>query len=57
LASLFKTTVDTTNASNETLKYKAPKQPQQQQQQPSAVQASAPQTNSILFHSAVQAFK
>jgi hypothetical protein len=59
LASLFKSNIDP-NASNETLKYKAPKQPQvqptQQQQQAGAAQ-STQQTSSVLFHSAIQAFK
>lgn len=55
LASLFKSNVDP-SGSSETLKYKAPKQPQATAPQTSTATAGQA-TSSILFSSTVQAFK
>ena len=59
LASLFKLNADAGAGSNESLKYKAPKQPQQQAQQQNATTSSSggSQQQSVMFFSNVQAFK
>lgn len=55
LASLFKLSNDTTSQTNESLKYKAPKQPQVQQ--PAAAATQSIQQQQMIFFSHVQAFK
>ena len=57
LASLFKSNIDTNATTNESLKYKAQKQPQPAAAQPSATTSSAQAASSVLFSSTVKAFK
>lgn len=54
LASLFQMSNDTAGATNESLKYKAPKQPQQQSTQ--QIQTNSGQQQ-MMFFTHVQAFK
>jgi hypothetical protein len=54
LASLFNMNSDAAASTNESLKYKPPKQPQQQQQQTSQATSAK---SSVIFFTNVQAFK
>lgn len=58
LASLFKLGAESnSSATNESLKYKAPKQPQQQQAPTQQQQAQTSAAQQMMFFSHVQAFK